>query len=319
VSRSKAVRGVTEAFEGQPIALLLGAGASRGVSYAHEGAYPSPLNVDFFDLLRRLKPRESDAAAKDFVLSRLAELPQNCRRSMERTFYTLHLRAYLARKLSGRDGEDRSAEERVVASFARCVQALLRKAHGKKTCLYHVKLLEKLANKDSVVSFNYDLVVERTFKKIVERREQRFGKWIYALGDGPPTFDLPSVLKLHGSSNWRVSHHEFLVLTKDWNDLRVAPGYLGHKGHGTTFPIFLPFWDKRIEESPWLQLWQTAFARLRASGSLIVWGYSLPTTDVKAQQLFELAFAKRRFRLCVIDPSSVTRERWRELFPDALY
>jgi CHASE2 domain-containing sensor protein len=40
------------------IALVLGAGASRAVSYAHLGQVPSPLDSDFFDLLQRLNPRK---------------------------------------------------------------------------------------------------------------------------------------------------------------------------------------------------------------------------------------------------------------------
>jgi len=90
-------------------------------------------------------------------------------------------------------------------------------------------------------------------------------------------------------------------------------------GRGTVFPIFLPFWDKRIENEPWLSLWQTALSVLEKAETLIVWGYSLPSTDVKAQQLFTLAKGITSFRLCVIDPSNATRERWREFFPNAQY
>jgi hypothetical protein len=57
---------------------------------------------------------------------------------------------------------------------------------------------------------------------------------------------------------------------------------------------------------------------LSKTSTLIVWGYSLPMTDVKAQQLFALTL-KKLVRLCVIDPSRATHERWREIVPDALY
>ena len=107
------------------------------------------------------------------------------------------------------------------------------------------------------------------------------------------------------------------MLTKRWEDFDRAPGYKGHHGEGTEFPIFLPFWDKRVEKHPWLSMWRKAFERLKQASNLIVWGYSLPQTDVKAQQLFSLACMGRKFNLCVIDPSSATRERWRELAPDA--
>ena len=83
--------------------MILGAGASRGVSYAHVGEYPSPLDSDFFDLLQRLMPQQKptkDDKAIAFVLARLKSLPYEYRRSKERTFYTLQLRSYLQDKLT---------------------------------------------------------------------------------------------------------------------------------------------------------------------------------------------------------------------------
>ena len=81
----------------------------------------------------------------------------------------------------------------------------------------------------------------------------------------------------------------------------------------TGFPIFLPFWDKRIEDSPWVDIWRKAYDRLVKCSSLIIWGYSLPKTDLKAYQLFKLA-GQQAANLCVIDPSLETRDRWRKLF-----
>jgi hypothetical protein len=91
--------------------------------------------------------------------------------------------------------------------------------------------------------------------------------------------------------------------------------YRGHDGTGTEFPIFLPFWDKRIEKRPWLDMWQLAYRRLKKTKRLIVWGYSLPETDIKAQQLFHLSLGGRAIDICVIDPAAKTRKRWRKLLP----
>jgi hypothetical protein len=303
------------------VALVLGAGASRDVSYADLGGHPSPLDCDFFDLLQRLKPTKKDASAVEFVLKQLDSISHECRRSMERTFYTLHLRAFLAHRL-GVNGEAISfTEEEIVGHFARSVQALLRKSHGRQVCSHHVNILDRLRSTDTVVTFNYDLVVERAIRQVAAKGKIRFGQWLYNFERQPDDANLPLVLKLHGSSNWRLQEEEdkFAVLTKKWDDFDEAPGYLGHLGRGTHFPIFLPFWEKRIEEEPWLSLWKTAFNRLRKARALLVWGYSLPPTDVKAQELFSLAFQGRALKLCVIDISDQTRTRWREFFPQALY
>jgi hypothetical protein len=44
--------------------LVLGAGASRAVSYAHQGEMLSPLDSDFFDLLQRLAGRRKSRALR---------------------------------------------------------------------------------------------------------------------------------------------------------------------------------------------------------------------------------------------------------------
>jgi hypothetical protein len=300
-------------------AAVLGAGASRSVSYANEREQPSPLDSDFFDLLKRLEPRSDDAGAVQFVRAQIETLPLDYRRSMERSFYTLQLRAYMAEKLKASQNSGPSDDE-VVANFARCIQALLRSAHGKEFCKNHNAFLSPLGRDDTVISFNYDLVIERAISKIASTRGANFGEWVYGLKNKPVDYDLPTILKLHGSSNWRLPvEKKIQVLTTDWGDFDDSPGYRGHKGTGTIFPIFLPFWDKRIERSPWRQLWSDCLARLERVGTLLVWGYSLPQTDIKAQQLFTLGLGGRRFRLCVIDPANATRARWREMFPQALY
>jgi len=117
---------------------------------------------------------------------------------MERTFYTLHLREYLSRKLKG---GSTSSEEAIVKNFARCVQELLRKSHKKEICGNHKNLFSKLHAQDAIVSFNYDLVIERALRKIAESRNVNFGKWLYGLDSRSTRADLPVILKLHGSSN----------------------------------------------------------------------------------------------------------------------
>jgi hypothetical protein len=195
----------------------------------------------------------------------------------------------------------------------------LRKAHGKEVCGFHHELLAHLYGSDTVISFNYDLVTERALRPIADKRKVAFASGLYGWSKSWKA-NLPLVLKLHGSSNWRILEGgKISVRTHDWTDLDSKPGYRGHVGKGSEFPIFLPFWDKRIENQPWLSLWKRAYERLVASNRLIVWGYSLPPTDIKASSLFTLALDSRAIDLCVIDPSHATRERWRQLLPKARY
>lgn len=302
------------------VTLVLGAGASRGVSYAHQGRIPSPLDGDFFDLLQRLEPSDRDEPAVKFVLHQCSTIADyELRRSMERAFYTLHLRAYLREKLLD-DPKAEHETELLVGNFARAVQSLLRAAHGKRVCEHHKKLLAVLGGEDLVISFNYDLAVERAVRQRTGTHRQ-FGPWLYGFAS-TKTRGLPLLLKLHGSSNWLISKSErFVVQTDNWDDFDLQPGYRGHKGSGTVFPILLPFWDKRIEKRPWRRLWSHAAKKLVSTKFLIVWGYSLPLTDVKSRELFNLCLQNggEGIKMCVIDPSHESRARWRNLLRNASY
>ena len=277
-------------------------------------------------LLQRLNPRTADRKAVKDVLEDVAALPREYWRSFERAFYTLQLRAYLSEKLKL---EDRYKQDtRVVTDFALCIHALLREAHGKKTkCEYHESILGALEGNDSVMSFNYDLVVERATRGIAESKSIKFGPWLYGFEPRHGARKLPLLLKLHGSSNWRLnttdaqdSGKHFQVRTKEWKDFDNAPGYTRISTRETTaFPIFLPFWDKRIEHRPWVTLWREALKKLRSAENVIVWGYSMPPTDIKAYVLFTLGLSDRPLNLCIIDPKWESRERWRNLFHDARY
>jgi hypothetical protein len=301
------------------ITVLLGAGASRGVKYAHLGEFPSPLDGDFFDLLQRLKPQTKDIEAVNFVLDQASRLPPDFRSSMERTFYTLHLRAYLKRKLSGSD--DESEEAKIIGSFAHATAALLRASHGQLSCDYHKAIIEKLTGDNAVVSFNYDLVIERALRPFAVARRIPFGGHIYGFENSSNKYQgIPKVLKLHGSSNWQLSQDGFST-GDSWEEFDLRPWYLRYKAGGTEFPIFLPFWDKDIARGPWLHLWRQAYQQLQHSEVIIVWGYSLPPTDVKARELFSIAVAGSGVgvKLCVIDPSVSARQRWRDLYPRAQF
>src|SRR5437899_711099 len=87
------------------VGLVCGAGASRGVSYADQVDIQSPLDADFFDLLQRVEAPAGDREAVQSVLRQVQRLPYECWRSMERAFYTLHLRAYLSAKLTEEDDQ----------------------------------------------------------------------------------------------------------------------------------------------------------------------------------------------------------------------
>lgn len=301
--------------EGRPIALILGAGASRGVSYALSRPILSPLDGDFFELLQRLRPSERDAdAINKLIAHALKEPVERFWDSMERMFYTLHLRAEIHQMLFEEPSEYGSPKQ-VLGRFARAIQALLRTAHGKKTCSHHVQLFRNLKWLDAIVTFNYDLVPERALRAL--HSKTKFGEWLYGFGSRPrDSREVPDLYKLHGSVNWEPDFKRGYVWARQnsWKDFDSQPGY---RAHGPAFPILLPHWDKKVEKKPWRTIWQLAAEHLRQTSSLIIWGYSLPLTDLKAQALVKICLTPADSILknvCVIDPNRETRTRWRTLF-----
>jgi hypothetical protein len=70
---------------------------------------------------------------------------------MERAFYTLQLRAFIALKLGGAES---ITDEKIIADFARCIQAVLRVAHRKNVCDHHIRILTPLNSGDTILTFN---------------------------------------------------------------------------------------------------------------------------------------------------------------------
>jgi len=297
--------------------LILGAGASRAVSYARNRPILSPLDSDFFELLQRLEPKAKDEPAVSELIQWVLAADDPIWKSMERTFYTLHVRARMSEVLFPAQRLEANVSS-LLDFFTRSINALLREAHGTESCDYHIELLGKMRSSDAVITFNYDLVTERALKKLAKKPS--FGDWIYGFQPRPEGVeDIPTLYKLHGSVNWTYQNNmrSFNARQRSWADFDKEPGYSGHRhGGDSLFPIMLPYWDKKIEEEPWSRIWERAAAHLNRSSSLIVWGYSLPQTDLKALELVKLSLGTGCLEdVCVIDPSVDVRTRWRTMFP----
>ncbi len=306
-------------------ALVLGAGASRGVSYRTSRPCASPLDCDFFQILGQQVDllgqwRKPYGLTHDLrsTLNEVLACP-DLRESLERAFYTLHVSTVMRDLLF----EDCPVQF-FLRRFARSISFLLRKAHDKEVCQHHTRLFRRLNSSDAIITFNYDLVIERALGAL-HGRNCEFGRWIYggsSVAAPAGSAKVPRIYKLHGSSNWRVSRGQFSVRQKGWVDFEQFPGYLGHRAakkhiapeEQPEFPIMLPYWDKKIEADPWRSVWRAAAVPLLEARNIIIWGYSLPPTDIKAREFFEQTITNQTpRRLCVIDPSPDTKRRWGNL------
>jgi hypothetical protein len=136
--------------------VILGAGASRGVSYRSEMAMDSPLDCDFYDLLLRLdvklKNRKLQGriyTAKDYISQRAQSGPDhNLWNSMEKLFYSLHVRETM-RQMLERPTSGTNAVMELEDHFTTAIQALLRVAHGTQRCEFHQALFQRLNDGDA--------------------------------------------------------------------------------------------------------------------------------------------------------------------------
>ena len=166
----------------------------------------------------------------------------------------------------------------------------------------YAKFCEQLQVGDSVITFNYDLVVEQ------ELWQQR--KWTYwdgygleknindfqARWGGTYPSDLPTksainVYKLHGSLGWAyddsIDKFYFNGMPNYFDGRllyseKALPPIIGAQlDKGTT--LIEPSFIKQFNRTALLNVWEKAFKVLQQSDELIIIGYSLPAADSAAQ------------------------------------
>jgi hypothetical protein len=214
---------------------------------------------------------------------------------------------------------------------------LLELTHNASSPL-HLKLAESLTKYDTVISFNYDLLMDYAlestghlwsssiyrvpFKQIIEG-----GKFLPPSLTSDPGF---AYLKLHGSLNWLygispyrvvrnllVPNGEHIFLLRQINH-EIIPGPMDIAGkyeyeenniyYDLHSLVVAPLKEKHYESIPkaLTKLWDIASDAIKTASEVILIGYSIPESDTKSQELIEQAKA-RRVAFTVVDknPTSV--------------
>jgi hypothetical protein len=178
--------------------------------------------------------------------------------------------------------------------------------------LYEKLARTKVRPDDVVITFNYDLALERELKKA--------GLWEigdgygFSLGLEAIPFSRVRVLKLHGSANWLEIPFQGMtgffqssspplgsrpiILSGDFKFVGYPEGVrdpASPRGAPGAYPaIILPTLNKRFYEHTsygreleyfWNSLWASAERALRSSDEIVILGYSIPRADKKAREL----------------------------------
>jgi hypothetical protein len=223
------------------------------------------------------------------------------------------------------------------------LEELIRRAYIHTTCdttgnptkpnlsKLHRTILSNLEAGDTIVTFNYDLVVEESFGanalwspvdgygvKAHGKTQDWCRKWLKEHGSATKSRLL--LLKLHGSINWTLYRNKQIRLKPRPYVVRTKKGSPVFE-HVSVLP---PGWNKRIDRNPYRRFWRQARLRLERCKSLVVVGYSLPETDLLARALLSEVVRLRAERqahldqLHVADPNDDVKQRFIDLFMPAL-
>lgn len=320
-----------------PVVLLLGAGATRGA--LRRNTVPPPVDADFFEIAGQITGhgtlRLARSVLKD-VRNLYGRVPGV---GLENYYRDIETRARIG-------SFARSANRpKDWQTYQNDLEELIRRVVVHTTCKseegrleprvskVHAQILNKLKEHDTIITFNYDVLIEHSFgQSSVWTPRDGYGtlvhgirnawcqRWFKERGISDRTRAKIQLLKLHGSANWtlyktgqvRLKDRPFVVRTRE------------HKTVFEKVSILPPGWNKRIDRSPYRQLWRQARLRLERCKTLVIIGYSLPEADLLAKALFaevvRLRVARNQYvrQLHLADPSDTVKQRFVDLFVPAL-
>lgn len=189
--------------------------------------------------------------------------------------------------------------------------------------------------KDSIITFNYDLIVDRALCELGYGAD-------YALREPDHTRDFSTVwrtqkasvplFKLHGSANWfRCRHHDKIYVAPPRRAPGGEPASLLHlsldacpkcTGSGGkpcpdatehTPLIVPPTWNKAAYQGGLQSVWTAALKALETAGRIIVIGFSLPDTDLFFRFLLTAGVqVGKGVELYLVDPSERVAQRYEQ-------
>lgn len=317
----------------EPAVIVLGAGASRGASFVEDlpGALP-PLDSDFFTQVQRLSSAKPRRLVRDLIQDTVRIFGSNFRLTMEG--FLTHIE-YLSNVFEGYklNGRPRGNPYPLIREhFLQVLAALLDESIGREPfCAFHSALVDNLSSADTILSFNYDWLIDETLRRTATSKwnpRRGYGVGAYSLGpkaagtkywacvhpsSGKKHYPGSSMtlLKLHGSMNW------FPVSADDEDPkIQLRPRWWHQKGN-LAFEIAPPEWNKPLRSGIYRKLWPKARTALKDVRAIVFVGYSLPVTDLPAQALFMVdpppqGPAPYLRLLVIVNPDPAARARIRD-------
>jgi len=325
--------------------IIIGAGVSRAAASSRTLGQIPPLDFDFFQVAKTgnyLEYPSLIASLNEFFGDYSGTLVT----SLETTMTYLYLKAV--------DSKPADKHHLAFLKMLDLLAAVLAKTTngvktGRRSLIYRF-ILSELSRLDApedltVITFNYDIIVERVLEGIANtttRKGSFFFPGCYRLDEiasinrikNSPTFsdvsrkhEGVSVLKLHGSMNWKSTHtSDSPTPTALFNPKRkINVGYNLEIEKGLTWkrartvylkPIIVPpvSGKRKVMHDGIVPLWDRAAKALEQCDRVVVAGYSCPPLDIEARILLSESLRKNKDKkLYVIDPNPQTASKFVEL------
>ncbi|MPZ15674.1 MAG: hypothetical protein GEU73_14840 [Chloroflexi bacterium] len=324
--------------------VVLGAGATRGAEFVvapPSGVAPPkclpPLNADFFTQLQRVTTERHQEAVRAVVRDVVGIYGPNFSLTLEQYFTQLEAMLATARPAKVVAESYKPANlSSMRTSLLDALSAVLEESADvakmdslarRHPCSYHASLVNILEPQDTIISFNYDCVMDHAL------RTTGVGKWSARFGytfpnanrvegysawsaQRAPTAHNRSInlIKLHGSLNW----YPFPESEREPLRLRERP----YKQRGQKlYEIVPPEYVKSATARPiYPILWANAELALRRAELIAFVGFSFTPTDLDVEALFRLAMAsnKKLKRVVIANPNDEHRWRIRSILATAL-
>jgi len=320
--------------------VVLGAGATRGASFVDALKNPClpPLDGDFFTQLQRVRNPKHQALIAQVLEDAYELFGVNFKQTLETMFTTIEQTIRMLK--ATRESREWKAVElekkrmRLMQAIGAVLEeSLLQRKDGKMTrdhedCEHHRKLVEHLRPEDTILTFNYDCLIDHMLQVAGS------GKWNARYGYG---FDLGQrgrlldgdrpwqpkdparkaetlhLYKLHGSLHFRIDEEADQDATNEAKILLKERPYTKQHG-GLRFTIIPPEWNKNYDRGAFARLWKSAAAAIHQAQEIVFIGYSIPATDMHSTVLLRTSVKKDSLRaLVVVNPDPDARKRTRDV------
>ena len=314
-----------------PIVVVLGAGASRGASFAKDALCKPPTNRDFFTQLQHIESRKHQNAIARIIQDTTELFGYNFKLTLEDFFTQIeYFRKFIKRTGPRRNWSLERLEEireNFLQGLAATLEESMTQTGSYRTiqCDYHAALVKQLRRTDTIISFNYDCIIDDALIGSADTKwNPRYGyriplregyrlkglgqRWTTRSSERVGRSQSITLLKLHGSLHWDVKEEQKEIIFKE------RP-YTKQRG-SIHFTIIPPEWNKDIikEVSLFEALWDEADTRLRSAKHLIFIGYSLADTDLHALALFRIAIQEEKLKsIVIVNPDKLVRFKTRQV------